>query len=62
MAFAVVIGIIAVLTSFLQFSSSLKLHQLAMLREANAMKSKVILILKEVEEYFLEEDLNFIEL
>ena len=59
LAFVVILAMLGILTSVLQFSSREKLHQLALHREASPTLENLG---QNIEEEFLEEDLLFVDL
>ncbi len=62
LAFAVILAMLGILTSVLQFSSREKLHQLALHREASSHLPILENLGQSIEEEFLEEDLLFVDL
>ena len=62
MSFAVILVMLGILTSVLQFSSREKLHQLALHREASSHLPTLENLGQNIEEEFLEEDLLFVDL
>ena len=62
LAFAVILAMLGILTSGLQFSSREKLHQLALHREASSHLPTLENLGQNIEEEFLEEDLLFVDL
>jgi len=62
LAFAVILAMLGILTSVLQFSSREKLHQLALHREASSHLPTLENLGQNIEEEFLEEDLLFVDL
>ena len=62
LAFAVILAMLGILTSVLQFSSREKLHQLALHREASSHLPTLENLGQNIEEEFLDEDLLFVDL
>jgi len=62
LAFAVILAMLGILTSVLQFSSREKLYQLALHREASSHLPTLENLGQNIEEEFLEEDLLFVDL
>ena len=62
LSFAVILVMLGILTSVLQFSSREKLHQLALHREASSHLPTLENLGQNIEEEFLEEDLLFVDL